>query len=143
MRKLRYQVILVGILLLACCGFLGIAHPAIAGGLYDSSSILLAEQPTTEHATDNEAVCPGFGEKIDLNNANVVAFTDCSGFYPSLASLIIQNSPYQKVEDVLEIPELTDSQKALLKTEIEANHFTVTDPVVPLEMRMPPRPVMR
>lgn len=85
----------------------------------------------------NESACPDLAPKIDLNNANISAFTDCQGFYPNLASLIIQNGPYEKVEDVLKIPDLSDRQKELLKAQLK--NFTVTPPVVPLEMKMPPR----
>ena len=52
-----------------------------------------------------------FGQKIDLNNDDIRDFRDLRGFYPNLASKIIINSPYDKVEDVLEIPGLSDRQK--------------------------------
>ena len=74
---------------------------------------------------------------IDLNNANLMAFTDCPGFYPGLASAILTHGPYQTVEDVLSIPDLTDSQKALLQANLK--FFAATAPAVPLEKRMPPR----
>ncbi len=88
-----------------------------------------------------ERLCSDEGQKIDLNNANMVAFTDCPGFYPTLAKLIVTNGPYQKVEDVLELPGLSERQQKMLKANLD--NFTVTDPVVSLEMRMPPRPVPR
>ena len=87
-----------------------------------------------------ERLCTDSGRKIDLNNANLVAFTDCPGFYPTLARSLVTNGPYEKVEDVLEIPGLSDRQKALLRANLD--NFTATEPVVPLEMRMPPRPAM-
>ena len=67
-----------------------------------------------------------YGKKIDLNNANVRKFRRIPGFYPTLASKILQNAPYQTVEDVLEIPGLSDRQKDLLQANIEK--FTVTTP---------------
>ncbi len=92
--------------------------------------------------TDNlDAACPDLEPKIDLNNANMIAFQDCRGFYPNLAMLIVQHSPYQKVEDVLAIPELSDRQKALLQAQLK--NFMVSEVVVPLEMRLPPKPMMR
>lgn len=97
---------------------------------------------TTELPTvPDEQVCPEFGEPIDLNNANLIAFKACPGFYPKLAQLIVKNGPYQKVEDVLEIPDLTDRQKEFLKSQLR--NFKVTQPMMPLERRMPPRPAMR
>jgi photosystem II PsbU protein len=88
-----------------------------------------------------QRLCSDDGQKIDLNNANMVAFTDCPGFYPTLAQLIVTNGPYQKVEDVLELPGLNERQKEMLKANLD--NFTVTDPVVSLERRMPPRPALR
>jgi photosystem II PsbU protein len=67
-----------------------------------------------------------FGQKVDLNNANIRAFRDFRGFYPNLASKIINNAPYDKVEDVLDIPGLSDSQKARLQANLD--NFTVTEP---------------
>lgn len=82
--------------------------------------------------------CVGLEQPIDLNNANLIAFTDCPGFYPDLAQVIVQNSPYQQVEDVLKIQGLTTPQKQLLKANLK--HFMASNSVVPLEARMPPRP---
>lgn len=67
-----------------------------------------------------------FGQKVDLNNATIRAFRDFRGFYPNLASKIIQNAPYERVEDVLNIPGLSDTQKARLQANLDK--FTVTEP---------------
>jgi photosystem II PsbU protein len=90
-------------------------------------------------ATDmNEiGLCAVPEKSIDLNNANLAAFTDCPGFYPNLASIILTHGPYQSVDDVLTIPDLTDTQNKLLKANLKS--FTVTEPAIPLEKRMPPR----
>jgi photosystem II PsbU protein len=85
--------------------------------------------------------CVESAQKIDLNNANLAAFTDCPGFYPTLAKLIVQHGSYQNIEDVLRIPDLSKPQQQLLKTNLD--HFTATAPIVPLAQRMPPRPMMR
>jgi photosystem II PsbU protein len=66
-----------------------------------------------------------YGEKIDLNNTNVRAFQKLPGMYPTLASKIVRNAPYQKVEDVLELPGLSESQKKKLQANLD--NFTVTD----------------
>lgn len=66
-----------------------------------------------------------FGRKIDLNNSDVRDFRELRGFYPNLASKIIKNSPYEKVEDVLSIPGLSDRQKERLQANID--NFVVTD----------------
>jgi len=80
----------------------------------------------------------GLERPIDLNNANLIAFTDCPGFYPALAQVIVQHSPYQQVEDVFKIQGLSTPQKQLLKANLK--YFIASNPVVPLEARMPPRP---
>lgn len=90
---------------------------------------------------DSQTSCAEFGAKIDLNNANIIAFQDCRGFYPNLAKIIVQHSPYEKVEDVLEIPELSERQKELLKSQLV--NFEVKTPIMRPEMRMPPKPASR
>jgi photosystem II PsbU protein len=66
------------------------------------------------------------GGKIDLNNSDVRDFRNFRGFYPSLASKIIQNAPYTSVEEVLNIPGLSESQKERLQANLD--NFVVTDP---------------
>ena len=85
-------------------------------------------------------LCLPLEGKIDLNNANLNAFTGCPGFYPTLAKLIVVNGPYEKVEDVLTISDLSERQQELLQANLE--NFTVNEPVIPIEMRMPPSPAM-
>lgn len=85
-----------------------------------------------------EKLCVDTGQKIDLNNANLTAFTDCPGFYPTLATMIVQQGPYDQVEDVLNLPDLDEQQRQQLRVNLE--FFTVSTPIVPLEMRMPPKP---
>ncbi len=60
-----------------------------------------------------------------MNNSNIQTFTQYSGLYPNLARTIIKNAPYEKVEDILNIPGLSDRQKEMLKANLE--HFTVTE----------------
>jgi photosystem II PsbU protein len=67
-----------------------------------------------------------FGAKIDLNNSDIRDFRDLRGFYPNLAGKIIKNAPYEEVEDVLDIPGLSTTQKERLQANLEK--FTVTEP---------------
>ncbi|BAS56790.1 Photosystem II PsbU protein [Leptolyngbya boryana NIES-2135] len=62
---------------------------------------------------------------IDLNNADVRAFQAYPGMYPTLAKKILQNAPYSKVTDVLDIPGLVDTQKKLLEKNLD--NFTVSE----------------
>ncbi len=121
-------------------GLLTWVQPVIAANISTQPMNPIAAKPQLTNANDNVA-CPDFEQKIDLNNANIIAFKNCQGFYPTLATLIIKNSPYQKAEDVLTIQGLNDRQKQLLKSQLK--NFVVSEPRVSLEMRMPPRPVMR
>ena len=63
--------------------------------------------------------------KLDLNNSDVRDFRELRGFYPTLASKIIQNAPYENVEDVLDIPGLSEKQKERLQANLD--RFVVTD----------------
>jgi len=67
-----------------------------------------------------------YGSKLDLNNANVQAFTDYPGLYPTLARKILTNAPYGSVEDVLKLPGLSERQVQVLKDNLDK--FTVTPP---------------
>ncbi|MGV2828410.1 photosystem II complex extrinsic protein PsbU [Myxosarcina sp. GI1(2024)] len=64
--------------------------------------------------------------KLDLNNSNVREFRQLRGFYPTLASKIIQHAPYDNVEDVLNIPGLSERQKERLQANLD--NFIVTEP---------------
>jgi photosystem II PsbU protein len=66
------------------------------------------------------------GRKLDLNNTNVRAFTQYPGMYPTLARMIVKNAPFDEVEDVLNMPNLTDRQKEILQANLDK--FTVTQP---------------
>jgi photosystem II PsbU protein len=138
------SLLAVWCLLVGCLGWLGIPQKAIAQPLSQksidssmslaysaslsnvtlpSSSVLLAEAPLRNAA--DAKLDTEFGKKIDLNNTHVRAFRQYPGMYPTLAGKIIQNAPYDKVEDVLNIPGLSERQKELLQANID--NFTVTD----------------
>jgi len=57
----------------------------------------------------------GGSEIVDINNANVRAYMKYPGMYPTLAGLIAKHGPYAKASDVMDIPGLTEQQKATLK----------------------------
>lgn len=98
--------------------------PALAFDLnqVQASSTLIA----AEVRNDADEKLQQIGNKIDLNNTNIQAFRDLRGFYPTLATKIIKNSPYDKVEDVLNIPDLSERQKERLKENLD--EFIVTEP---------------
>jgi photosystem II PsbU protein len=129
MKKVLTQLLLVGMLVLLM---------AVSGTTAISANQGGTPKPTDPNQIREQiGICSVTEVGIDLNNANLMAFTDCPGFYPNLASIILSHAPYQRVEEVLSIPDLTDYQRALLKANLSS--FTVTEPLVPLAQRMPPR----
>lgn len=70
-----------------------------------------------------------FGNKIDLNNSSLREFRELRGMYPTLGKMIIaytDKNPLDSVEDILEMPGLTDKMKATLESYLD--EFTVTPP---------------
>jgi len=120
------------LVLLGCWGVIGGSDRAIALSLpsttFSTPVPILAkvELPTKELRNKaDDKLDTEFGKKIDLNNTNVRAFQRYPGMYPTLAKAIIQNAPYNKVEDVLQILGLSDRQKETLQANLD--NFTVTE----------------
>ena len=90
------------------------------------TSIALPSPPVAVLNAADAKLTTEFGAKIDLNNSDIRDFRDLRGFYPNLAGKIIKNAPYEEVEDVLNIPGLSDTQKERLQANLEK--FTVTEP---------------
>lgn len=120
-------VLMMVALLVGCLGWLGLPQPAAAATLGSSmfsvpSLVLVAQEP--RNLVDDK-LATEFGEKIDLNNTNVRAFTKYPGLYPTLASMIVKNAPFNTIDDVLDMPGLTDRQKGVLKDNLD--NFTISD----------------
>ncbi|MEZ2229245.1 photosystem II complex extrinsic protein PsbU [Microcoleus sp.] len=126
MKRLGRLLAILG-LVLGCFAWAG-DQSAIAASLsrlvLPSSSLIAVEAPTRTNRAD-EKLATEFGKKLDLNNSGVRYFREYPGLYPTLARLIIKNAPYEKVEDVLKISDLTEAQKKLLQANLDK--FTVTD----------------
>jgi photosystem II PsbU protein len=111
-------------LLIGSWGWLGTNQTAQAAGF---NSWSWSQVPVMAIARQNKAdqkLATEFGKKIDLNNTNIAAFQQYPGMYPTLAKKIIKNAPYTKVEDVFNIPKLSDHQKQILQTYLD--NLTVT-----------------
>ncbi len=50
-----------------------------------------------------------------MNNANIRAYLKIPGFYPNLASKIVNNGPFKSVADIYNIPGLSNEEKDNLK----------------------------
>ncbi len=101
--------ILVGSLLL------GYAQPVSAVGLgglqqsFGSTGALLANAGGRDlRNTIDDKLATEYGNKIDVNNTNIAAFRKFRGLYPTIAGKVVSNAPYDSVEDILEIPGLSD-----------------------------------
>ncbi len=122
--KILVRVIALVAIVLSSFGW--VTNQAVAANLTDltwNTSLMLAEISPNQNAADAKLTTE-YGQKVDLNNANVRLFRKFRGFYPNLASTIVDNAPYNKVEDVLNIPGLSNTQKARLEANIDK--FTVT-----------------
>jgi photosystem II PsbU protein len=116
-------------LVITCFGWLGLPQKANAASLTSvtfSSAPVLAAETQAELKNPVNLKLREIGLKIDLNNTNVRAFKQYPGMYPNLAKAIVKNAPYEKVEDVLEIPGLSERQKQVLQANLD--QFIVTEP---------------
>ncbi|MBF2056509.1 MAG: photosystem II complex extrinsic protein PsbU [Cyanobacterium sp. T60_A2020_053] len=112
--------------LLLVMGALFVATPVQALGfdsMLVSNTAILAVENERRNAAD-DLLTTEFGQKIDVNNSDIRDFRELRGFYPKLASLVIQNAPYEAVEDVLNIPGLSEKQKDRLQANLD--NFTAT-----------------
>jgi photosystem II PsbU protein len=64
----------------------------------------------------------GGSDKVDINNANIQAYRQFPGMYPTAAGLITSNGPYKEVQDIYNIKKLQGKEeiKELFK-KYEAN----------------------
>jgi photosystem II PsbU protein len=118
----RFEIFL-GFLFMICLWVFVWTKPVMATNMVPRPNSILGIEISPENVVD-EKLGSEFGQKIDLNNSNIQTFTQYSGLYPTLARKIIKNAPYAEVEDVLDIPGLSDRQKETLQANLE--HFTVT-----------------
>jgi photosystem II PsbU protein len=119
-------------LLIGCLGWLGTPNALAADRAGLSWDSLMTPSPIVAAAETGELrnkvsdkMSTSYGKKLDLNNTNLRAFRELQGMYPTLAGLLVKNAPYEKVEDVLDLPGLTEKQIELLRSNLD--NFTVTD----------------
>ncbi len=123
----RFARLLVVFSLCLTCLF-GVSQQALAASW--SGTMILAESSATGEVIRNSAdnkLSTEFGKKIDLNNTNVRAFRKYPGLYPTLARKVVDNAPYKTVEDVLDIPGLSEKQKELLSANMDKFTLTAVD----------------
>ncbi|MBD2327375.1 photosystem II complex extrinsic protein PsbU [Alkalinema sp. FACHB-956] len=118
-------------IIVGCLGWLGNVQSAMAAnfgamGAWMQPTTVLAAEAGELRNTVSDKLATEFGKKLDLNNTNVRYFRDLPGMYPKLAGIIVKNAPYAQVNDVLNIPGLTNEQKSVIEGYLDK--FTVTDP---------------
>jgi photosystem II PsbU protein len=123
----RFARLLVVFSLCLTC-LVGVTQQAMAASW--NSSMVFAAAPATGEVIRNSAdskLGTEFGKKIDLNNTNVRAFRKYPGLYPSIARKVVDNAPYKSVEDVLNIPGLSEKQKDALNANLDKFTLTAVD----------------
>jgi photosystem II PsbU protein len=100
----------------------GVSKLAWLNSVTSASRLLAVEE--VRDAVSAKMAEGNFGKKFDLNNTNLRAFRQFPGMYPTIAGLVVKNAPYKNVDDVLEIPGLTEKQKEILRANLDK--FTVT-----------------
>ena len=100
------------------------AQPAMAG-MFDGSTVLPVGALPRNKVDDKLATEYGF--KLDVNNTNVAAFRKYRGLFPTIAGKIVRNAPYENLEDILEIPGLSEVEKSRILENIDV--FTISPPI--------------
>ncbi len=125
MKSFVRRISFCSVLFVTCLSVLSWFQPVNAAVLNGPMrSMVMAAEVVVDNAADAK-LGSAYGQKIDLNNANINAFSRYPGLYPTLARLIVQNAPYGAVDDVLELSGLSARQKDVLKANFD--NFTVTD----------------
>jgi photosystem II PsbU protein len=88
-------------------------------GINDRNYAFAAELPDTSYIKADSS-------KIDLNNANIYQFRQIPGMYPTLGRIIIENAPYNSLDEVLAIKGLTADQQDKIRS--SADRFTMFKP---------------
>jgi len=117
MKRLVGTIMAVGLMLIGCLGVFGFPQQAEA-----ARSPLVAE---FRNSMDDK-LATDFGKKIDLNNTNVRAFAQFPGLYPTLARMILSNAPFENIDDIFDMPDLTERQAEILKANLDK--FTISSP---------------
>lgn len=95
------------------------------------SSTLLANAGGKElrNAVDDK-LATEYGNKIDVNNTNIASFRKYRGLYPTIAGKVVSNAPYQNVEDIFEIPGLSEVERDRLEQNIDIFTISAPDPAL-------------
>ncbi len=124
---------LVAVGLLIGSALLGSAQPVAAVGLGSeiTGGALLANTGGRELRNSiDDKMATEYGNKIDVNNTNIAAFRKYRGLYPTIASKVVSNAPYDSVDDILEIPGLRQVEKDRLQENLDVFTISAPDPAL-------------
>merc|ERR1712039_527406 len=98
----------------AVLGWLSTRRQQVAAGI---AAATMALAPAASHAMiDYDGVkYLGGSDKVDINNANVQAYRQFPGMYPTAAGAIATHGPYKDVSEVYDIPNLAPALKEIIK----------------------------
>ena len=129
MKRLFSVLTILGVLV-GCLGWFSLPQSADAQVLHGISfrtAPILAED--YRNAVDDK-LSTAYGSKLDLNNVNVAAFIHYPGLYPTIAGKIVSNAPYKAVDDVLNLPNLSEQEVKILKANLKNFAITPPDPAL-------------
>ena len=98
---------------------------------FSSTSPLLANAGGRDLRNSiDDKLATDYGNKIDVNNTNIAAFTKHRGLYPTIAGKVVSNAPYESVEDLLEIPGLKQIEKDRIQQNLDIFTISAPDPAL-------------
>jgi photosystem II PsbU protein len=133
-KQALYTLIAIGILVSSL--LFGNVQPAAAagtqvGGQFFSQSVLLANAGGKELRNSiDDKLATDYGNKIDVNNTNIASFRKFRGLYPTIAGKVVSNAPYNSIEDVLDIPGLSQVERDRLEQNIGIFSISAPDPAL-------------
>lgn len=123
MKRFGRLLVLVG-LLISCLGWVGQQKADAANFSLTQLPVVSPVLAIEERVNRADEKLSEFGEKIDLNNSSIREFRQFRGMFPTIAKMIIDQAPFDSVEDVLKMEGLTERQKQILESYLD--EFTVT-----------------
>ncbi|MCU0568230.1 MAG: photosystem II complex extrinsic protein PsbU [Oculatellaceae cyanobacterium Prado106] len=123
MKRIIQVLFIVGLWIVSFC-WVSLQQPVFASSQVAAWVKMEPNLLVSSRNVVDDKLTTEYGQKLDLNNSNVRAFREYSGLYPNLARIIVNHAPYETVEEVLQIPGLTERQKEILQANLDK--FTVT-----------------
>lgn len=131
MKKALYTWVAIGLLVSSL--LFGNVQPVAAAVSqpFVSQPALLANAGGKELRNSiDDKLATDYGNKIDVNNTNIASFRKFRGLYPTIAGKVVSNAPYKSIEDVLDIPGLSQVERDRLEQNIGIFSISAPDPAL-------------